>query len=228
MEQTGLTDLLSIIALLFYFFGYIPQRKTLSDTSLELFQNAKKYYLEKKLDKSIELLKELTKKNKRFLNGYFMLGKSYFFNDQVEMAKKTWEKILRINPNHINTLIWLGILYSNEGEEGKEEAIKLFNKVLELDSLNLLANYNLGKIYFNKKEYKKTIYYFNNALENELHLSDIHIDLAKIYKELELNDRAKNELYTAQKLTNSKIMNKEINDLLNSFNNDEINKSKLE
>jgi tetratricopeptide (TPR) repeat protein len=181
---------------------YHKTEVSLSDESAELFQKAKVKYLEKNLNASIDLFKQVTDKNKRFSNGYLMLGKAYFFNNQTDEAKKTWEKGLKINPDHINTIVWLGILYSyNEATMNK--AHDLLNRALELDSMNLPANYNLGKIYFNKKDYKKAFFYFNNALENEFSLSDIHINLAKMYMELDLKDQAVIELKKARNLTSS-------------------------
>lgn len=213
---------ISLITAIIIFFN--NKQNKLSEESIKMYQEAKKLYLEKKLDQSIVLLTELTKKNSSFINGYFMLGKSYFFKGNEKEARKTWEKILRVNPNHIDTLIWLGILYSYE-EKTLPDAINYFNRVLELDSLNLLANYNLAKIFFNKKEYKLSLYYFNNALENEFNLAELHIDLAKIYNELELNERALKELEKAKNLTTSQIILQEIEGELNNItNNKEVEK----
>lgn len=189
---------------------------TLSDESLELFNEGKKKYLEQNLEESIRLFKELVSKNKKFSNGYFMLGKAYFFNDQRKEAKATWEQSLGVNPDHINSLVWLGILYHYEDKTGK--AISMFNKALDLDGLNLLANYYLAKIYFNQKEYKKAIFYFNNALENENHLAEVHIDMAKMFMELDLADRAYSELHKAKELTSSTVLQDEIRELLKEAN----------
>lgn len=211
--------LVLIISLIIGFIIFFNNKKNkLSEESIKMYQEANKFYLERKLDLSIEVLKKLIKKNRSFVNAHFMLGKAYFFKGEQKEARKTWENILRLNPNHIDTLIWLGILYTYD-KESMPEAIDYFNRVLRLDSLNLLANYNLAKIFFNQKEYKKSLYYFNNAIENEYHLAEVHIDLANIYIELDLGSRAITELKKAKNLTTSKIVLEEIESKLESISN---------
>ena len=118
--------LLLIIGAFLFFFTPLIKKDNISNESIELFQKAKQQYLEKKLDDCIITLNSIIRKNKKFLNARFLLGKAYFFNNHADLAQKAWEDTLKINPNHINSLIWLGILYSFDPNQ-LENSIKLFN-----------------------------------------------------------------------------------------------------
>ena len=188
----------------------------LSEEDNKTFQEAKKLYLLNDLAGSINLFEAVVNKNRNFINGYFMLGKAYFFNNEIDKASDIWKKALKKEPNHINSLLWLGIMESYNLET-RLLAKNYFFRILELDSQNILANYHLGKIYLEDGEYQKAIYYFNNSIENEMHLAEVYLDFGKLYQLVESNDRALNLFTKAGLLTRSRGIREESESLISNL-----------
>lgn len=90
---------------------------------------------------------------------------------QVKEAKHLFEKAISMDPNGVNGDAYsaLGALYYRItpwpiGFQDKQTASELFQKALTINPNNVEAHYYLGKIYFDKKEWKKSIEILNRAL----------------------------------------------------------------
>ncbi|HNV71342.1 MAG TPA: tetratricopeptide repeat protein, partial [Candidatus Ozemobacteraceae bacterium] len=66
-------------------------------------------------------------------------------------ALRQYELVLKQEPQHLNALNNLGLVYSNIGE--RERAIDLFNRVIGLEPGNVKAHINLGNAFLNGKQW---------------------------------------------------------------------------
>ncbi|MCF6365584.1 MAG: tetratricopeptide repeat protein [Bacteroidales bacterium] len=57
-----------------------------------------------------------------------------------------------------------GLIYPKAAQGKWSEVINLYNKILEINPKNTIANYRLGLIYFGSKSYSKSAKYFENVL----------------------------------------------------------------
>jgi tetratricopeptide (TPR) repeat protein len=98
---------------------------------------------------------------------------------------------LRQNPEHINALNNLGLVYSILGE--KQRAIDLFNKVLEIDSENIKARINLGNVFLSTKDLVEAEKIYRSAIS--LDATDIspRLNLGVVYYERGDFKRAREE-----------------------------------
>ena len=117
-----------------------------------------KTFLEKKINKGIELLKKkdfsgaikifeyLKKNNSTKIIGLFFLGIIKIQQNDNNLAKKYFFQLLELNPNHEDANLNLALVYF---KDKKYDESKIYlNKVIEINETNLNAFYHKGLIYF--------------------------------------------------------------------------------
>jgi len=70
-------------------------------------------------------------------------GKELYYQNKIDETIASFTKILKKNPNDVETLTWLAQSYLRKGEKNKAEEYS--QKVLKLDNENALANLIYGK-----------------------------------------------------------------------------------
>ena len=58
-----------------------------------------------------------------------------------------------------------GLIYPKSAQGKWPEVINLYNKILDINPKNTVANYRLGLIYYGKKEYSKALGYFEKVTD---------------------------------------------------------------
>ena len=107
-----------------------------------------------------------------------------------KVAEELYNKILKIDPNHIATHNNLGLIYQELGQY--EKAINCYEKVIKIQP-DLPAPYNnLGNILKELGEFKKALSYYKKAIEIKSNIADIHNNLGIVFKELKEFKKAKN------------------------------------
>ena len=76
----------------------------------------------------------------------------HFHLNNMPLAKKIAEKIVRVNPQHSENLLLLGIISAQTGQ--KEEALYYFNSSLKIDPYNAQTHFNLCNLYLNLENYE--------------------------------------------------------------------------
>lgn len=110
--------------------------------------------------KAIEEIKKVYKEDSYEINlrlgwlnysaGYFTLSKSYY------------QKAVDLMPYSIEAKF--GIIYPAAALGNWDQVITHYNKILEIDPKNTTANYRLGLIYYERKEYNKALTYFEQVV----------------------------------------------------------------
>jgi tetratricopeptide (TPR) repeat protein len=71
-----------------------------------------------------------------------------------------------------------------------EKAIKFYNQVIEADSKNFVAHFNLGLIYFQTKRFSESIKHFNEAIDIEPKRPEPYFGKANAYIEIQNSSKA--------------------------------------
>lgn len=110
--------------------------------------------------KAIEEIKKVYKEDSYEINlrlgwlnysaGYFTLSKSYY------------QKAVDLMPYSIEAKF--GIIYPAAALGNWDQVITHYNKILEIDPKNTTANYRLGLIYYERKDYNKSLTYFEQVV----------------------------------------------------------------
>ena len=78
-------------------------------------------------------------------------------------AQKLYEKILKINSNHLESIFFLGTLSAQI--KNFSRAIQLFNKVIEINPNIADVHSNLGLVFKELGEFKKSINCYEQAIK---------------------------------------------------------------
>ena len=108
-------------------------------------------------------------------------------NNNLDIAEKLYNKIIKIDPNHSDSLNNLGLLFFLKRDN--IEAIKYFKKTLEINTNNVNAYYNLGLAFNEIAQYHEAIDSYEKTITLDPNYKNAYNNLALIlYK---LGDEAK-------------------------------------
>ena len=111
-------------------------------------------------------------------------------NNNLELSKDLYNQILKINPNHENTLNNLGVIFKSLGEN--EEAKSYFEKAIEVKPDYADAYNNLGMIFKELRKHQEAKNCYEKAIKiNPNHKNALN-NLGIIFQELGENKKAIN------------------------------------
>ena len=110
------------------------------------------------------------------LDDSFKIAIGLHTKGKIVEAKKIYEDILKIKPDHFLVLSNLGIVFSQLKESNK--AVELFHKAIEINPQHAEAHYNLGNIYRELGDYIKSIKFYKNAITINPNLVSAFINLS--------------------------------------------------
>ena len=115
-----------------------------------------------KCEESLEKLLPLEEEHSDWWNLLFMIGLAYKNMNEIEEAKKYFEKILVIKPHQVDTMVELGLCEA--GSFNIEKAIEYFETAAKIkEDPEILCN--LGMAYLNKGDLDDATYYIERAYE---------------------------------------------------------------
>ncbi|KAM3145776.1 hypothetical protein pb186bvf_002071 [Paramecium bursaria] len=148
--------------------------------------------------------------NYQFIEYLFAQGIKALDNKQFEEALILFDEILKINPNHKNTILNRGITLNSLSKF--KDAIVNFNTVIQLDQFNINAYYNKGMSFMSLHSYKEALPIFNQILQID------KTDIVALIKQGQYNISKIGEIYYHLKY---------YQEALNIFNSILIQNSKL-
>jgi tetratricopeptide (TPR) repeat protein len=114
------------------------------------------------------------------------LGMIYYYEKDLDMALKSYQTALALNPSDYNTLYNLGELYRTLLNDN-ENALKSFVAALEYNPTHSEANYKAGLVCVENEMFKEAIRYFEASLEDDRKNIRRLLQLAAAYERI--NDR---------------------------------------
>ena len=166
--------------------------------------NEEKYYLLKKLDKSLDNAIDLHKKghigealslyldmlaeqnkNAKLL---FHIGNAYLQTKKFDLAIDYYKKTISADQNYFKAYNNLGGVLSTLGHY--EEAIKIYKKALKINPDFSDAYSNLGSCYHNLNRYEDSIFNYNEAIKLNPANFAAYNNLGSAYKEINQNENA--------------------------------------
>ena len=108
---------------------------------------------------------------------------------KTDFARELYNKILKINPNHLATLSNLGIMF--QGLREYQEAKDCYEKTIKIDPNHGDAHYNLGVIFQTLGEVQKAKDCYEKVIMINPNYVNAHNNLGVIFKELGQIKKAK-------------------------------------
>lgn len=125
------------------------------------------------LEKGLKYLKHAIELHPRYVNGYLNLGLGSYKLGRDRDALFYWKQAEKLYPNNpylknyyivfYNDLLNRGYRLAQRGQ--LDSAVYELNKTIILDKLNPEGFYNLGGAYYQKKQYDKAKYYWEQCLK---------------------------------------------------------------
>jgi tetratricopeptide (TPR) repeat protein len=122
-------------------------KKAPNDTTA-LYQRGHCYMDKGNFQKAIDdFTLSFEKTNKRNSNTSFNIGKSYFGLGNINKAIEFYETTLTLEPNDKHSFYELGYCYASLATPDKDNALKYYNKAIDLDNNYYDAYFNRGLLY---------------------------------------------------------------------------------
>ena len=103
-------------------------------------------------------------------------------NNNLQDAQNYYQKVLKIDPNHVSTLYNLGVMFKDLGEYQK--AISFYEKVIKIDPNHALAHNNLGVMFKVLGDNQKAISFYEKVIEIDPNFVNAYNNLGIIFQEL--------------------------------------------
>jgi len=168
-----------------------------SDTIINLiltYQKTNKYELVENL-----IYKYYSKRINEFNNKLLLLlGNNFFLQGKYNLALKTYDEYIKINPQDSNCLFNIGLSYQKLSDNAN--ALNYFLKSYENNKSHIPSIYNIADYYYNEKNYQKSLYYFSLLEKLDSSNSDIFYRLGELEFLIEEYELAKKHLLESIKL----------------------------
>ena len=101
---------------------------------------------------------------------------------KTDIAQELYNQVLKINPNHSQTLNNIAVIYTNSKDYQK--AINSYEKAIEINPNYADAHYNLGVIFMKLKDYQKAKDCYEKAIEINPNYAKAYYNQGNTYSEL--------------------------------------------
>ncbi|ESQ48300.1 hypothetical protein EUTSA_v10021943mg [Eutrema salsugineum] len=124
----------------------------------------------------------------RHYNAWYGLGMAYLHQEKYEFAQHQFQQALWINPRSSVIMCYSGIALHES--KRNDEALKMMEKAILTDARNPLPKYYKANILANLGDYHKALKVLQELKDSAPEESSVHALLGKVYKQLELYDKA--------------------------------------
>lgn len=155
------------------------------------------------IEKRAEFLKEKGWNNTDDVENRMELGKIYLSEDYIAEAVSEFEKVLNINPYHIQAHLLLALALQRHPKPDLSRIAGLLENATQIAPDNADAHLNLAQVYEKLRNEEKSISEFNKAIElsnDPATLVSAHLGLMAIYKKQGQLAKAQKEYEAAYKI----------------------------
>lgn len=147
----------------------------------------------------INILTECINLNPSNYEYYLIRGAQYSTKKDLPLMIDDFNKVIELHPNFkLLAINLIAEAYAKYDEY--DNAIKYYNKALEINSVNNIAMIGLGDMYYSKKEYEKALELYTKSLQLYPNSFNAYNNRASLYKELGQYKEAFADIYKALEL----------------------------
>lgn len=115
---------------------------------------------------------------------------------QLDLAKKNYERAMKLDPKYPEAINNLGTIYY--AEKSYRRAIGLYKRALRSSEPSASIDANLGAAYFARKDYKQGMSWYEAALKLDPEVFEHHSTFGTLMQERTVEERATFHLYLAK------------------------------
>ena len=121
----------------------------------------------------------------------YYLGHAYRALQQLENSSTMFEESLRVQPDHLPSLVWLGETYLTLGRP--RDAERHLAKAVEVDASSVAAWHGRGRAALALRDYRRAIAHFDRAVALDANAGAVHYQLGLAYRAI--GDRSRAEAH---------------------------------
>jgi tetratricopeptide (TPR) repeat protein len=115
---------------------------------------------------------------------------------QLQLAKKNYERAIKLDPKYPEALNNLGTIYY--ANKSYRRAISYYKRALRVGQPSASIDSNLGSAYFARRKYSEATVYYERALQLDPLVFEHHSNFGTLMQERTVDERAKFHLYLAK------------------------------
>ncbi len=119
---------------------------------------------------------------------YFQRGNEFIKAGRLEEAVGEYQRTLELEPENVDALTNLGVVYYNLGQ--LDEAIAQYSKAIEIAPNDADIHSNLAAAYVQTNQLEKALEEYSTAVELNPDLAEAYFGLGVVYLQLGQNDKA--------------------------------------
>lgn len=142
------------------------RKKEWLDSAEEIYSKGLPFVWAEKYEDALPYFEEAVKRNPRYAEAHFQIGYCNLFLLRYEDAIRAFTQVIQIKRDYtVVAVVYTnrGLAYYNKGQY--DQAIKDYNKAIEIDPGNAVAYINRGFAYRNKGQYDQAIKDYTKAIE---------------------------------------------------------------
>jgi len=154
------------------------------------------YMARKMYREAIDTFREGSPKDPVLLN---KIGIAYHQMMQLDNARKSYERALKVKPDYVEVMNNLGTIYYSR--KSFRRAISWYNKALKKsgeDPKSASIYMNLGTAYYARKQYDKATQAYQTAMKIDPDVFERHGNVGVILEERSVEEKAKYHFYLAK------------------------------
>ncbi len=132
-----------------------------------------------KLEEALSIAEKILSVDPNDISIIEIKGKIHLSLGDINSSINCYLKTIQLNPNCEKNYNAIALLLGKIGEN--EKAIQYLNKSYDINRKNPTTHFNLGFIFFNKKNWHKSAEYFHNAIKIKPYYPDAFYYLGKIF-----------------------------------------------
>jgi Tfp pilus assembly protein PilF len=123
-----------------------------------------------------------------FINDLFQQALSHHKNGNLNDAQKIYEKILKVNPGHFDTLHIMAIILAQKKQF--IDALMLFESAVAINPNNAEVYNNRGILFYDLKRFDDAIQNYDKAIQLKPNYAEAYNNCGNAFKELKCFDEA--------------------------------------
>lgn len=120
---------------------------------------------------------------------------------QLDLAKKNYERAIKLNPKYPEAINNLGTIYY--ANKNYRRAISYYKKALRYSGPSASIDANIGAAYFARRDYKHSTEWYDRALQLDPDIFEHHSNFGTLMQERTVGERAMFHLYLAKSYAKS-------------------------
>jgi tetratricopeptide (TPR) repeat protein len=180
-----------ISLLLFVFLPACAPHSPSSDL-ISQYLSAKDAYAAGDLEGTEQRLGAILAKDRGFHQARFLLGKVYYFQNRTADARRVFTSLIRGHRGYNEAEIWLVRVLMQEG--ATDQAKKRAEDLIAFDAADPRLLFLRGSLALEEADLKNALEFFERAAQFGDELARTHLEMARLYYQFDLPERAMEEL----------------------------------